>query len=109
MNKIILGQSILFGISLIYAIFPPKVKNYFWGYRTFNSMKNDSSFHYANKLASKYFLVISILCLTLSLLLNHYNENVKIATFVFLILSIITFIIVERKLVIYNLSNENSR
>ncbi|MBE9601952.1 SdpI family protein [Pedobacter sp. MC2016-24] len=51
-TQLLIASSLLFVISLIFRIFPPKNINSFYGYRTNNSMKDEESWKYGNRISS---------------------------------------------------------
>lgn len=47
-------------ISILWIVYPPKNRNYIYGYRTSTSLKNNENWHYANFIASRTLLTLSI-------------------------------------------------
>lgn len=69
MLTIILLVFLLNLIAIIYFLIPPKKVNHIYGYRTSKTLQSNEIFQYANKYASRYFLLISNINSTLNLLL----------------------------------------
>lgn len=69
MLTIILLVFLLNLIAIVYFLFPPKKVNHIYGYRTSKTLQSNEIFQYANKYASRYFLLISNINSTLNLLL----------------------------------------
>lgn len=70
-------------ISIIFFLFPPKRVNHIYGYRTSRTLQSNEMFRYANKYASRYFLLISNINTTLNLLLILFGiviPSIAIAT-----------------------------
>lgn len=86
-------------IALIYFVFPPKKVNIIYGYRTSRTLQNDKIFSYANKYASKYMLVLSVLntIVNLFLILLNYT-NINLAAFTSIASLIVAIILTEKKL-----------
>lgn len=59
MEDILLGL-ILFMAGLVLYMFPPKRINSFYGYRTYNSMKNIENWKTANQISSKLLMLIGL-------------------------------------------------
>ena len=60
MKDILLGL-ILFMAGLVLYLFPPKRINSFYGYRTFNSMKNIDNWKTANQYSSKLLMILGLI------------------------------------------------
>lgn len=71
--------------------YPSKKINYFIGYRTFNSMKNENNWKLANQYCGKLWFKIGLIMLIISILLFIFNL-LKIITFTENMLSIIVLI-----------------
>ena len=71
--------------------YPPEKINYFIGYRTFNSMKNENNWKLANQYCGKLWFKIGLIMLIISILLFVLNL-LKIITFTETMLSIIILI-----------------
>ena len=64
-------------LALIYFIIPPKKRNYFYGYRTFKSMKSDEDFSKINKKASQIFLLyISLATIANLVMIFIFNKTI---------------------------------
>ena len=72
---------IIFGF--IFKKNPPKSINWFYGYRTFRSMKDQKSWDYANKKMGEYWFKIGWIILPLSVipLLFVKNSNIDIISY----------------------------
>ena len=87
-------------ISLLYYFFKPKKINSFFGYRTYQSKKNQKNWTIANTLASIIFLIGAICSLVLSIFLKLFTGIDSIYGFhTMFVLTIISCIsIIEYKL-----------
>src|SRR5690606_36984268 len=56
-------------IAIFYFIFPPRKANYIYGYRTSKTLQNNKVFKYANKHASRYLLILSVINTVLNTIL----------------------------------------
>ena len=70
------GCIILFVVSIIYVVAPPQERNHWYGYRTPAAMKSDDNWLIANKIASRLFVVLTVL-MTLLILLNEKLKFMK--------------------------------
>lgn len=70
--------------------YPPKKINYFIGYRTFRSMKNENVWKFANHYCGKLWINIGITMLIITLLLCAFI-GFKIITFTDTLLLIVVF------------------
>lgn len=94
---------VMFAIALIYFIIPPKKRNYFYGYRTFKSMKSEENFIKINKKCSQLlflFVCISIAINLILYLLNKetYTEALMIGALALSILGTQIYILRNKKL-----------
>ena len=71
--------------------YPPKIINYFIGYRTFRFMKNENVWKFANQYCGKLWINIGITMLIITLLLCAFI-GFKIITFTDTLLLIVVFI-----------------
>lgn len=55
-------------LAWYYNSYPPKSINYFYGYRTRRSMKNQDTWDYANRIGAKMFFWVGVSTLALGLL-----------------------------------------
>ncbi len=98
---LILGL-ILILVGIIFVYCPPKGINYLYGYRTFKSMKNEENWNVAQKLSSRYLLVLGIVILVFGVLVyfNNWNEtSTAIITFILLVGGIlIQFYLIEKRM-----------
>lgn len=96
----VLGVLILFSVSLIWFLFPPKKINNVFGYRTRRSKKSVTHWKVANRISSGLFLILSSICLlegiVLQVLALEELEWVIFTTFI--IGLVIIFVITEQKL-----------
>ena len=53
--------------------YPPKKINYFIGYRTLQSMKNENNWNFANKYCGKAWIIIGIIMLIMTVVLFLLN------------------------------------
>ncbi|MBK0404014.1 SdpI family protein [Adhaeribacter sp. BT258] len=92
-------------MGIIYYLKQPKDINGFYGYRTPRSMENLEIWHYANKLAAKYMLIITHVTVAISLLYFFLFKDILSFTATFLPINffycfslVLLIPIVERKL-----------
>ncbi len=94
-------ESLLFlVISLLYYFFKPKKINNFFGYRTYQSKKNQKNWTIANTIASIIFLVGAMCSLVLSISLKLFTSIDSIYGFhtMFALTIIFCISIIEYKL-----------
>jgi uncharacterized membrane protein len=75
----------IIAIGLIFKLFPPKKINNFYGYRTTISMKNQTSWDYAQKIGAFGFIIVGLFLNLLGfifLLLNFNNEILEMIIFI---------------------------
>ena len=79
---------ILVIVGLIMYKFPPKKINFFVGYRTNNSMKNDENWEFANKYSAKLLFICGCILFVLSLLVHipFYNSSEDVLTVLSIVL-----------------------
>ncbi len=90
-------------IALVYFLFPPKKINCIYGYRTSKTLASNSIFEFANKVASKYFLLLSLVSAIINFLFfqfNIINLNILAATTLFTL--VLTIVLTEIKLKSYD-------
>lgn len=94
---------LLFVVSMILMLFPPKKINRFYGYRTKKSMKNIENWNFSNHFASIGIFIISVFniigfCVA-SLFMDEVNRNI----FALILLAefALLFLITERKIAQY--------
>jgi uncharacterized membrane protein len=97
MNNYLLINSLIFFSGLILFIFPPKKINWYYGYRTPSSTKNQTVFKYANRISSIVLMVSSIIIYILTLLLSSLFNNINF-NWLFILTIISVFIITEIKI-----------
>ncbi|MGB4774165.1 MAG: SdpI family protein [Daejeonella sp.] len=100
MYKILVLPILLILLFITYFLFPPKSINRIYGYRTSYTMQNREIWNYANKVASKYLLIFSLILLIFDFLLllwsSKYSEGIS---FLLLLIGFITTIIlIEKKI-----------
>ena len=100
---LILTSVLILITSLIYMIFPPRKINGIYGYRTNRSMKNQTNWIAANKLASFIFVIGSgILVVQRMVFLVFFPHSLKLNALSFiatlLIVAILTIVITEKQL-----------
>jgi len=78
-------------IAIFYFIFPPRKANYIYGYRTSKTLQNNKVFKYANKHASRYLLILSVI----NTVLNTILAFSKLTGINFAILTTISTIIIS--------------
>lgn len=88
-KKIVLGLIIGYYLlwmlmGLIFYLKPPKKINGLYGYRTTRSMKNQENWHFANKLAAKYMILITQVAFAVALLYFFLFKDTLSFTPVFL-------------------------
>ncbi|MEL0215981.1 MAG: SdpI family protein [Burkholderiaceae bacterium] len=64
-------NGVLFVLSIVFYLFPPKKINNWYGYRTYKTMQNQKIWDFANGTFNKAFLFYSFLSLAGGLLLNY--------------------------------------
>ena len=86
-------------VALIYFVFPPKKANAIYGYRTSRTLQNDKIFSYANRYASRYMLILSVLntIVNLFLILLDYTD-MNLAAFTSITSLVVVIILTEKKL-----------
>lgn len=91
---------IVFIVSLLFYLFPPKEMNAAFGYRTWRSKRSQQHWQVANRTASKVFFAFASLALLtgLALLLIDRKDLELIPTAIIFLGLLITLIITERKL-----------
>lgn len=110
-NLGIVDSLLLLGVAILFFLFQPKSKNAIYGYRTFRAKKSKQHWVMANKLASKVLLYCSISILLVSLFIRFgLDKNPKyIFLPLFMVAMIVTFTVVERKLIKYGQSSEKKK
>lgn len=111
MVGLFIGPIILLLSGLLLLLFPPKNRNYIYGYRTRLSSKTQQTWDFANKLAAKLLvgmgsvsLVLAIIALGAiaklpnNLLERAYSIAVPLSAVVFLLLLLMLVFIVQVKL-----------
>lgn len=111
MVGLFIGPIILLLSGLLLLLFPPKNRNYIYGYRTRLSSKTQQTWDFANKLAAKLLvgmgsvsLVLAIIALGAiaklpnNLLERAYSIAVPLSAVVFLFLLLMLVFIVQVKL-----------
>ncbi len=95
---------ILTVIGLVYLIFPSKKRSNKYGYRTGRAKMSDKAYAYAQKQASKYFLMIGLITFSIGFLLKYFGLLNLFIIEVFLIIIPITrvFYLIERNLEKFN-------
>lgn len=95
---------ILIPFLLIFKLFPPGKRNYFYGYRSPYAVRSDEIFIYANRVAGNIFLLVVVLSFILQVLLNFVLKGKltdtasQIFTLIALVISfILTEIVIRRK------------
>jgi uncharacterized membrane protein len=73
-------------------------RNYFLGYRTFHSMKNDTNWTFANKLMANLSLGIGAISTIAGLVTWHYGIDAKHVIYPTLALIVVSIAIVEIRL-----------
>jgi uncharacterized membrane protein len=67
-EKTIWATAIFLGIAIFYFLFPPKKRNWFYGYRTFKSMESEETFAKVNKKASFFLFIFSIFSISINMI-----------------------------------------
>jgi uncharacterized membrane protein len=95
--------------SLILMRFPPKKINYFYGYRTASSMKNQQVWNFSQKYSAVKMLQMGLVLLVFSLfpvLLDISQEQTSFLGIVLLILACVYMIITTEKAIKKNFPNQ---
>lgn len=99
MNSLLLPIVLINVVAIMYFLFPPKVRNWWYGYRTVRAMSSDHLFFAANKYAARAFMVASLVGTTINtaLFLTGYLHK-EIMALIILLSIIATIIYTEVKL-----------
>ena len=73
---------ILFGLSLVYKIFPPKKINVLYGYRTKRSMKNQDTWDVANRFCANIWLLLFGIALISALIFSYVLKSPEMTRYV---------------------------
>jgi len=101
LNFIFFGLTLLLlGIVLRYL----KInKNYFFGYRTFSSLKTDRSWRLANKTAGTHYIIIGLASSVIGLLCFYFKLcDFDVVIFSTLAVFLLSLIVIEIKLFRFN-------
>jgi len=85
-------------LSVVFFTYQPKKINYFLGYRTKNSLKNQKAWNYANKLASRLFLVLSVFMTLICFGFYKYKIDHYFILLPISIEIIIIYVVIENRL-----------
>ena len=101
---------VLTAIGLVYLIFPSKKMENKYGYRTGRAKMSSASYAYAQKQASRNFLMIGIITFLIGFLLKQFGLVQFFIVEVFLIIIPITrvFYLIERNLEKFNDEQEGA-
>lgn len=97
MNSYYITHLLVFIAGLILFMFPPNKVNSIYGYRTPSSMKNDSTFKFANKYSSKLLMLFTLVSFLICLIADNLL-HLKYLNFLILPVFGLTILFTEIKL-----------
>jgi uncharacterized membrane protein len=99
MDKPFYAAIIFLVMAYLYKNNYPKLRSRYWGYRTFQSMKSDENWDYANRTAGLILFCNSLLVFTVSLVGNLFNlDYLKIFYGLGATITLFMFFYIEYKL-----------
>ena len=104
-------NGLLFLMSIIFNLFPPKKINNFYGYRTPRTIQNQDIWEFANSVFNKTLLSYSAIGFLASMLLTHLYQNLMDSWFpmVFLFFTLFVCIIKMENLLNQYFDKEGNR
>ena len=97
MSSFFILHLFVFVAGLILRTFPPNKINWFYGYRTNSSTKNEEVFKYANKVSSELLMLFSTLAFAISFISMEFFNFSKLNWLIFVGIAL-TIIITESKI-----------